>query len=235
MPYPLPCFAVAASDCPSGDQTGKVLSEGSNVKRVDTPRAISKANVVWRQSRHGMPGARRKRPQRSQVGPRRVAVGMHPQVLAECRLADGLALHFVHAEPLVGLLEDPVGSAGPKHGRTGATAGAHHGGRPRIRAQRMVRQMRRQVRGNADRIAACIPASGAPLDAAQYQTFLQSTQGFLAACGMKVTFETPPAATDGAWLAARPDVRIDNVAGAGHWVMYEAADEVNALMLDFMK
>ena len=35
--------------------------------------------------------------------------------------------------------------------------------------------------------------------------------------------------------AARPDVRIDNVAGAGHWVMYEAADEVNALMLDFMK
>ncbi len=33
---------------------------------------------------------------------------------------------------------------------------------------------------------------GAPLDAAQYQTFLQSTQGFLAACGMRVTFETPP-------------------------------------------
>ncbi|HEX8796371.1 MAG TPA: hypothetical protein VF765_35715 [Polyangiaceae bacterium] len=33
---------------------------------------------------------------------------------------------------------------------------------------------------------------GAPLDAAQYQTFLQSTQGFLAACGMQVTFETPP-------------------------------------------
>ncbi len=35
--------------------------------------------------------------------------------------------------------------------------------------------------------------------------------------------------------AVRPDVRIDSVAGAGHWVMYEAADEVNALMLDFLK
>jgi hypothetical protein len=34
---------------------------------------------------------------------------------------------------------------------------------------------------------------GAPLDAAQYQTFLQSAQGFLAACGMRVMFETPPA------------------------------------------
>jgi hypothetical protein len=33
---------------------------------------------------------------------------------------------------------------------------------------------------------------GAPLDAAQYQTFLQSAQGFLAACGIRVTFETPP-------------------------------------------
>jgi hypothetical protein len=33
---------------------------------------------------------------------------------------------------------------------------------------------------------------GAPLDAVQYQTFLQSAQGFLAACGMRVTFETPP-------------------------------------------
>lgn len=34
---------------------------------------------------------------------------------------------------------------------------------------------------------------GAPLDAAQYQTFLQSAQGFLAACGLQVMFETPPA------------------------------------------
>jgi hypothetical protein len=34
---------------------------------------------------------------------------------------------------------------------------------------------------------------GAPLDAAQYQMFLQSAQGFLAACGLQVTFETPPA------------------------------------------
>lgn len=33
---------------------------------------------------------------------------------------------------------------------------------------------------------------GAPLDAAQYQSFLQSAQGFLAACGIQVTFETPP-------------------------------------------
>jgi hypothetical protein len=34
---------------------------------------------------------------------------------------------------------------------------------------------------------------GAPLDAVQYQTFLQSAQGFLTACGLQVTFETPPA------------------------------------------
>ena len=34
--------------------------------------------------------------------------------------------------------------------------------------------------------------------------------------------------------AARPDVRIDIVPGAGHWVMYEAPDEVNRLMLDFL-
>jgi pimeloyl-ACP methyl ester carboxylesterase len=35
--------------------------------------------------------------------------------------------------------------------------------------------------------------------------------------------------------AARPDVRIDIIPGAGHWVMYEEADEVNRVMLDFLK
>jgi hypothetical protein len=35
---------------------------------------------------------------------------------------------------------------------------------------------------------------GAPLDPAQYQAFLQSAQGFLAACGMRVSFEETPAA-----------------------------------------
>lgn len=35
--------------------------------------------------------------------------------------------------------------------------------------------------------------------------------------------------------AARPDVRIDAIPGAGHWVRYEADDEVNRLMLAFFK
>jgi len=35
--------------------------------------------------------------------------------------------------------------------------------------------------------------------------------------------------------ATRPDVRIDIVAGAGHWVQYEAADAVNRLLLDFLR
>ena len=35
--------------------------------------------------------------------------------------------------------------------------------------------------------------------------------------------------------AARPDVRIDMIPGAGHWVMYEAAEEVNRVMLEFLK
>jgi 2-hydroxy-6-oxonona-2,4-dienedioate hydrolase len=35
-------------------------------------------------------------------------------------------------------------------------------------------------------------------------------------------------------LEARPDVRIDRVPGAGHWVQYEAAESVNRLMLDFL-
>ena len=34
---------------------------------------------------------------------------------------------------------------------------------------------------------------------------------------------------------AKPGVRIDLVAGAGHWVQYEAAEVVNALLLDFFK
>lgn len=35
--------------------------------------------------------------------------------------------------------------------------------------------------------------------------------------------------------AARPDIRVDVIPGAGHWVQYEAAGQVNSLMLDFMK
>lgn len=35
--------------------------------------------------------------------------------------------------------------------------------------------------------------------------------------------------------AVRPDIRIDTIPGAGHWVQYEAADQVNALLLKFMK
>lgn len=34
---------------------------------------------------------------------------------------------------------------------------------------------------------------------------------------------------------ARPDVRVDAIPGAGHWVMYEAGDEVNRLMVDFFR
>lgn len=34
---------------------------------------------------------------------------------------------------------------------------------------------------------------GAPLDPAQYSEFLQSAQGFLAACGLRVAFAGPPA------------------------------------------
>jgi hypothetical protein len=34
---------------------------------------------------------------------------------------------------------------------------------------------------------------GAPLDSAQYSQFLQSAQGFLAACGLRVAFAGPPA------------------------------------------
>jgi pimeloyl-ACP methyl ester carboxylesterase len=33
---------------------------------------------------------------------------------------------------------------------------------------------------------------------------------------------------------ARPDVRIDLIPGAGHWVQYEAAESVNRLMLEFL-
>lgn len=35
--------------------------------------------------------------------------------------------------------------------------------------------------------------------------------------------------------AAKPDVRVDMVPGAGHWVQYEAADTVNSLLLDFLQ
>jgi len=34
-------------------------------------------------------------------------------------------------------------------------------------------------------------------------------------------------------LAARPDLRVDLVPGAGHWVQFEAPEEVNRVMLEF--
>ncbi len=34
--------------------------------------------------------------------------------------------------------------------------------------------------------------------------------------------------------AARPDVRIDAIPGAGHWVIYEAGEAVNRVMLEFL-
>jgi len=35
--------------------------------------------------------------------------------------------------------------------------------------------------------------------------------------------------------AAMPGIRIDAIAGAGHWVQYDAAQAVNSLLLDFFK
>lgn len=35
--------------------------------------------------------------------------------------------------------------------------------------------------------------------------------------------------------AVRPDLKLTIVPGAGHWVQYEAADAVNALLLDFLR
>lgn len=35
--------------------------------------------------------------------------------------------------------------------------------------------------------------------------------------------------------AAMPSIRVDTIAEAGHWVQYDAADEVNRLLLDFLK
>ena len=35
--------------------------------------------------------------------------------------------------------------------------------------------------------------------------------------------------------AAMPGIRIDVIPGAGHWVQYDAADETNHLLLDFLK
>ena len=35
--------------------------------------------------------------------------------------------------------------------------------------------------------------------------------------------------------AALPAIRIDVIPGAGHWVQYDAADEVNRLLLYFLK
>jgi pimeloyl-ACP methyl ester carboxylesterase len=35
--------------------------------------------------------------------------------------------------------------------------------------------------------------------------------------------------------AAKPEVRVDIVSDAGHWVQYDAPEEVNRLLLEFMK
>jgi len=35
--------------------------------------------------------------------------------------------------------------------------------------------------------------------------------------------------------AAMPGIRVDRIPDAGHWVQYDAADEVNRLVLEFMK
>lgn len=35
--------------------------------------------------------------------------------------------------------------------------------------------------------------------------------------------------------AAKPGIRVDTVVDAGHWVQYDAAEEVNRLLLDFLK
>ena len=35
--------------------------------------------------------------------------------------------------------------------------------------------------------------------------------------------------------AAMPGIRVDMIPGGGHWIQYDAADEVNRLMLEFFK
>jgi hypothetical protein len=48
---------------------------------------------------------------------------------------------------------------------------------------------------------------GAPLDPGQYTQFLQSTQAFLAACGMRVTYAGPPADLMERLLAPTPSMQ----------------------------
>jgi hypothetical protein len=47
---------------------------------------------------------------------------------------------------------------------------------------------------------------GAPLDPAQYAQFLQSAQGFLAACGLKVVYAGPPADLIARLMAPTPSM-----------------------------
>jgi hypothetical protein len=48
---------------------------------------------------------------------------------------------------------------------------------------------------------------GAPLDPGQYAQFLQSTQAFLAACGMRVSYAGPPAELLAGLLAPTPSMQ----------------------------
>ena len=59
---------------------------------------------------------------------------------------------------------------------------------------------------------------GAPLDPGQYAQFLQSTQGFLAACGLKVVYAGPPADLLARLLAPTPSM-MPAKSGAGRMVV----------------
>jgi hypothetical protein len=54
---------------------------------------------------------------------------------------------------------------------------------------------------------------GAPLDPTQYTQFLQSAQGFLAACGMRVTYAGPPAELLARVMAPTPSMTPPSGAG----------------------
>jgi hypothetical protein len=55
---------------------------------------------------------------------------------------------------------------------------------------------------------------GAPLDPAQYAQFLQSAQGFLAACGMKIVYAGPPADLLARLMAPTPSMTPPKSGGA---------------------
>jgi hypothetical protein len=57
---------------------------------------------------------------------------------------------------------------------------------------------------------------GAPIDPAQYAQFLQSAQGFLAACGLRVTFAGPPADLVSRAMAPTPSMAPPK---SGGWVV----------------